>query len=72
MDKDVIVENPYLWIIVKNGLTWEWTNVLFKTPNNPIGLKSGTEWCYYEDLDEKLLKNNKIGFKKGKSPHIIN
>ena len=36
MDKDVIVENPYLWIIVKNGLTWEWTNVLFKTPNNPI------------------------------------
>ena len=46
------VQNPLIWIIVKNGLTWEWTNVLFKTPNNPIGLKSGTEWCYYQELDE--------------------
>ena len=30
MDKDVIVENPYLWIIVKNDETWEWTRVIFQ------------------------------------------
>ena len=69
---DGIVKNTYLWIILKNGQTWEWTRVKFKTPNNPSGLDSGTQWCYYEDLDEKSLKNDKIVFKKGKSPHIIN
>ena len=69
MDKDI---NQYLWIIVKNGQTWEWTRVIFKNYSIPIGLKSGTEWCYYQDLDEKSLENDKIVFKKGKSPHIIN
>ena len=72
MDKDVIVKNPYLWIIVKNGETWEWTRVIFKNYSIPIGLKEGTQWCKYEDLDEKSLKNDKIVFKEGKSPHIVN
>tara|TARA_B100000424_G_scaffold41554_1_gene28103 strand:+ start:335 stop:565 length:231 start_codon:yes stop_codon:yes gene_type:complete len=70
--KDVIVKNPYLWIIVKNGETWEQTRVIFQNYSIPMGLKPGTQWCYYEELDEKSLENNKIVFKEGKSPHIVN
>ena len=72
MDNDGIVKNPYIWIIVKNGQTWECKRVRFKNYSIPMGLKEGTQWCWYKDLDEKSLENNKIVFKEGKSPHIVN